>query len=182
MARKHKKNSPHAVCERLIEAGDVLGLFEYIRAQRVPLPPDLSLGGLGKCIRLKARKDLNGLSDDIFGAILGLGMNMLLRCQAYIENRLEENDRFAGQTSPLIPSDLINDRWIDRAERIARFCAEMAALRARVHHLNGIDDDRGDPNTSQGRPRLVSAMDDGAGEAGSSQGAPRTRRKRAGAT
>ena len=182
MSRKRTRTGQRAVCERFVEECDVLGLFEYIRAQRVPLPPDVSLGGLGRCIRAKARKDLNGLSEDIFGAILGLGLNLLLRCQMYIGKRLDEADQYAGTTSPLIPGDLIEQHWIDRAQRIARFCAEMAALRARVHHLNGIDDERGDPNTSRRRPCLVPAMEDGASEAGSSEGAPRKRRKCAGAT
>ena len=55
MARKRTRTSQRAVCERFVEECDVLGLFEYIRAQRVPLPPDVSLGGLGRCIRSKAR-------------------------------------------------------------------------------------------------------------------------------
>ncbi len=104
--------------------------------------PEVSLGSVAKCIRAKAKDNLSGLSEDTFGMILGLGALMLARCKLHIETRLAEADEHGSGSAPAMPADLIDDRWIERAERISRFCAEMVTLRARVRHVNGLDDER----------------------------------------
>ena len=55
-------------------------------------------------------------------------MTMLMRCQLHIEKELALADRFDDTAAPPVPGSLIDSQWIERAERIARFCADMTAL------------------------------------------------------
>lgn len=166
-------------CERFVEDQDVQGLLEYLRSLRVSLSADFSLSVMSRCIRAKARDDLSGLSEDIFGAILALGMTMLCRCQLHIEKRLADTVALCHDSSPPIPADLVHEGWLDRAERISRFCAEMAALRARVLHLNGMNHERSPADRTPSEARLRAAMEDGESQAGAGEGIPASCRQRA---
>lgn len=170
-------SSPAETCAHLADEHDVLGLLEYLRAQRVPLPRDLAGGELSRCIRGRAKDNLTGLSEDIFGAVLALGMTMLTRCQLHIEKELALADRFDDTAAPPVPGSLIDSQWIERAERIARFCADMTALRARVRHLNRLEDHARDESESPRRTPQLAEIDDDPEEAGSREATPAIRRK-----
>lgn len=139
---KASEPTPREVLNRMAENGDVLGLFDHIQKHGTRLHPDVAMGALSRCIRTKATRDLSGLTEDAFAAILMLGTTMLLRCQLHIGRRLREADE-SGSPAVMVPNDLVEEGWFERAERTSRFVGEMASTRARVRHLNGLADDIG---------------------------------------
>lgn len=121
------------------EKGDVLGVLGWLRKRSVlRLPPD-AMEHLARAIRQK-EKDLPGLIDVAFAEIAGLTLLLLVRAQLHVEIRLAEADAHGGYPSH-IPDDLEKEGWIDRLERISRFFGEMCAARARIEHLNRINNE-----------------------------------------
>ena len=165
--KKHRSEPRAEVkCQTFVAKRDVQGLLAHLQELRIPLPSDFALGQLGQCVRAKAKEDMTGLAEETFGIILGLGVSMLGRCVLHIQHRLAEVDRHAGNGLAEVPGDLIDERWLERAERLSRFCGDMAALHARVRHVHGLEDSRRNPKKSAKRPRLVDAVGEDPTEAG----------------
>jgi len=169
--------SPDEICKQFIERGDVTGLVGYL-SSRTLYGERIPLGCLQRCVRVKASQDLDGLSDDVFAAILSLGLNLLARVQVAIEKRIRWVDEVSPSEFQAVPHELIKEGLLERAERLSRFCAEMAALRARVRHLSHIEkpDARG---KSFKPPGSRSALAPGAREAETRSPEPGTRGRRA---
>ena len=157
--------------EGMAAAGDLLGLLDFIQSQRTSLIAETAMGALSKCIRQKAKSDLTGLTEDAFALILTLATNMLLRCKLQIDESLKEADRCGGSPGA-IPKEIIDGGWIDLAEKVSRFVAEMAAIRGRVHHLHGLKDEGRKTARRPARPRPVDAVEPGEAETPQSKGPP----------
>ncbi len=134
------KSNANEVRQALIDKRDLLGLVDYMQSNSHCILPE-TVNELGKCIRLKAKEDLSALTEDAFARIISMGTTLLLRTQLYIEMRLRESDEMCGDILGRMPRELTEDGWFTRAERISKFIGDMAALRARVRHLNRLEDE-----------------------------------------
>lgn len=138
-----RANSPglDQECRELADRGDVLGLLDHLEDDADALALGSSMRLLSRCIRNRARADLSGLSDDAFARILSLATLLLARVQLYITSRLTEAEAYGAHAKSGIPSDLLDQGWLDRAERLSRFISEMATVRSRVQHVNRLNAD-----------------------------------------
>jgi len=155
--------TPLQQCEAMVEQGDLQGLLDHLQSKMthlLHLSPDL----LARCIRRKARLDLSALTEDAFASILSLGLLLLLRTKLFIESRLQECEAHGAHALSQLPRDLLAEGWLERAERQARFVAEMASLRARTRHVSGLDDETRRSNRRR-RRRPGSAVGEDRGEA-----------------
>jgi hypothetical protein len=169
--------SPDEVCCEFIQRGDVTGLVGYL-SSRTLYGERIPLDCLQRCVRVKASQDLDGLSDDVFAAILSLGLNLLARVQVAIERRLHWVDEVSRSEFHAVPQELIKEGLLEQAERLSRFCAEMAALRARVRHLSQIEKPDARRKSSK-PPGSGDALEPRAGEAEARPSKPGAGRRRA---
>lgn len=126
-------------CVELADAGDVLGLLDLLEDQPNANEIEGSTQLLSRCIRRKAKADLDALVDHGFARIIGFAILLLSRVQLYVAGRLAEAASCGGHAQSGVPCDLIDQGWLDRAQRISQFIAEMAAVRSRVQHLNELN-------------------------------------------
>lgn len=166
------KDVPKQIGEELADRGDVLGLLDYLEDDARPLALEPSINLISRCIRRKAQLDLSGLCDAAFGRVIGLALLLQSRAAMYITARLGEAESFGAHCKSGLPADLLDEGWIERAERLGRFIAEMAQLRARVGHVNQLNENARRagqfPHWLEGR----SPMDSDPGEAPPSEGRP----------
>jgi hypothetical protein len=140
-ARQHAEPPDVEVRALMVERGDVNGLMEWIRSQRIgTLPPGIA-DELDRAIRKLGKRDLAGLADVAFGEILGMATHLLIRCALHIQKRLDESDASGGHLHH-VPDDIDRDGWITRFERISRFVSEISTSRARVLHVGRLNDER----------------------------------------
>ena len=71
--------TPAERCEAMAAQGDLLGLLDYLETEANPIILHESLGTIGRCIRVRARDDLSGLSEDAFARILGMAILLLTK-------------------------------------------------------------------------------------------------------
>jgi hypothetical protein len=135
------KDVPKQIGDELADRGDVLGLLDHLEDDANQLALGSSMRLISRCIRNKAKADLSGLCDDAFARILSLATLLLARVQLYITSRLTEAEAYGAHAKSGLPADLIDQGWIERAERIARFISEMATVRSRVQHVNRLNAD-----------------------------------------
>lgn len=128
--------------EELIARGDVLGLLAKLGHSLLGLPPQRDLADLRRCLSVKARADLSGLTTDVFTAIVEFAAVLLMRCLLHAEQELRRGDRYADDRTAPIPAELTDHGGLERIERIARFLAEMIAAHARVRHLEQLHERR----------------------------------------
>lgn len=162
--------TPAERCEAMAAQGDLLGLLDYLETQANPILLHESLGTIARCIRVRARDDLSGLSEDAFARILGMAILLLTKVQLFIMTRLQEAERMGAHTLSQLPKDVTEDGWLERTERLSRFVAEMAATRARVRHLNGMSDDATRSRRSRRRSRSAATLAKHRGQAAGSEG------------
>jgi hypothetical protein len=146
--------------------------LDHLEDNADPLALRSAMNLISRCIRKKAKTDLSALCDDAFARIIGTATLLLARTQLYITERLREAETCGAHAKSGLPADLIDEGWIERAERISRFIAEMATIRSRIRHverLNRQADGRQQyPNWLEGR----SPLDSDPGEALPSEGRP----------
>ena len=128
-------------CQKLAAHGDVLGLLDELEDRHGVRSIEASVGLLSRCIRQRAKANLSGLCDDAFARIIGMAMLLLARTQLYITERLTEAEGYGAHAKSGLPCDLLDEGWIERAERISRFISEMATIRSRVQHVNRLNAD-----------------------------------------
>ena len=133
--------TPPERCRELAARGDLLGLIDYVEERADPDLLYVALPLVHGCIRQKARTDLSGLCEDAFGRIVAMTMGLLVRVQLYISFRLQQTECSGCADVAKLPADLLDEGWVDRAERLARFFSEMVAVRARVAHVNTLSED-----------------------------------------
>ncbi|MCH7945337.1 MAG: hypothetical protein IIC73_04885, partial [Armatimonadetes bacterium] len=172
------EDEPKSDCDQLADQGDVLGLLDHLEDDANPLALGSSMSLINRCIRRKAQQDLSGLIDLAFGRVIGLALLLQSRAAMYITARLGEAESFGAHCKSGLPADLIDEGWIERAERLGRFIAEMAQLRARVGHVNQLNENAKRtgqfPDWLNGR----SPMDSDPEEASSGEGRPQNGRLR----
>jgi len=135
------------------EVGDVLGLLAWIRERSVlRIPPD-AMDFLARAIRRK-QADVEALTDAAYAETVGFTTLFLLRCTLHVERRLAESDTHGGDPTHM-PPDLVDEGWMGRVERIARFLMEVTSARARIHHLRHLNDEREHDNPRRRRPRAA---------------------------
>ena len=156
---------PRQHCADMAAQGDLLGLLDYLETEASPVLLQDSLGLIGQCIRVRAREDLSGLSEDVFARVLGMATLLLTKVQLYIMARMREDERVGADALSGMPKDLTSEGWLDRLERLSRFVAEMAATHARVRHLNGMSDDATRSRRPRRRSRSAAALAEDRGEA-----------------
>ena len=139
--QQRSKDVPKGIGDELADRGDVLDLLDHLEDDANPLALGSSMRLISRCIRNKAKADLSGLCDDAFSRIIGMATLLLARTQLYITERLSEAEAYGAHAKSGLPADLIDQGWLDRAERISRFISEMAAVRARVRHVNRLSAD-----------------------------------------
>lgn len=166
------EEKPKSDCEQLADQGDVLGLLDYLEDDANPLALRAAMNLLSRCIRQKARTDLSALCDDAFARIIGMATLLLARTQLYITERLTTAEQLGAHAKSGLPCDLVDEGWLERAERISRFISEMATIRSRVQHVDRLN---GQANGRQQYPNWVnssSPMDADPEEARNGQGMP----------
>ncbi len=131
---KAAQPSPADTSERFVENGDVLGLLKWLRSRSVLRLPPSAMDDLAKAVRSLERQDIDGLVETVYAEIIGLITTTFLRCQMHVERRLAESDSFGG-TPGHMPADLLDEDWLGRIERLARFLMEITTTRERVRHL-----------------------------------------------
>ena len=127
--------SPRRICEDLANKGDLLGLLNYLEDEANDEVLHAALPLIDRCTRQKAKTDLPGLVEEVFARIVGMTTFLLVRVQLYIGARLRECERYGAHGLSKLPADLLDDGWLDRAERLSRFVMEAATIRARVKHV-----------------------------------------------
>ena len=150
--------TPAQHCEAMAAKGDLLGLLDYLETEANPVLLHESLGTISRCIRVRAREDISGLCEDAFARILGMAVLLLSKVQLFITTRLKEAEHMGAHTLSQLPRDVTEDGWLERCERLSRFIAEMAADRARVRHLDGMNDDANKSRRPQRRSRSAAAL------------------------
>lgn len=134
-----RKLRPDQLRKQMIECGDVLGLLNHLDE----LDPDLSslsaFNDLSRAVQRKAKNDASGLTEDGFATIIGLTTELLLRCRTYITQRLRDHEEKRHHARVPIPADIVSEGWLERAEKLSRFLMEVAAMRARVRHVTGLE-------------------------------------------
>lgn len=118
------------------------------------------------------------LNDAAFTLIVATATTLLLRVQLRIDQELERYDQHAGHDKPDLPRELADRDWLDRAERIARFIAEMAGARERIRHVSRLNDDHERKNADTGESRPVAKMGKGQTETRGRQAASANGRRR----
>lgn len=155
--------------DEMVEQGDVIGLLRWVRSQPVEALPADVMDDVARAVRTQESENLTGLIETAFGEILGFSTILLIRCQLYVQRRLDECTRAGGATE--IPADLDNEGWLTRCERIARFIAEISATYGRIQHVDALVQRNG----RSSRPRksaLGAPMGNGQGKNGVGQSAP----------
>lgn len=164
--------------EDLVARGDLLALLEQIEASPAWNRTAAALDQVTRCVRQLACDNLDGLNDAVFAIILGTANTLLVRCRLVISEELGKHDACGGGSADL-PPELVEQGWLERFERLAKFVAEMASVRARLQHLKILGDQANGPDSSAPRkPRLVPAMAEGTCEAGSSEAVSSAKRRR----
>lgn len=128
------------LCERLVQNGNILGLLDLLEDSAKPHAVDSATSLISRCIRQSAQLNLTSLCDDAFARIIGLALLLQSRAAMFITARLSEAERFGAHCESGLPADILDQGWIERAERLGRFIAEMAQLRARVAHINRLNE------------------------------------------
>ena len=178
MTTTQRPQSPPDERKSLSDAGDILGLAEHFAELPAPLGSAAAFSELSAALRAKAKSDLSAISEDGFAIILSMGIEMLMRCQYFITQRLRQHEEIRDHVNVPIPDDLLRDGWLERAERLSRFVSEMAALRARVRHLNLMSNEYEKGSRQSQRPRLVGGMEARPRQAGGRQSPPASRGQR----
>jgi hypothetical protein len=89
------------------------------------------MADLARAIRHLGRKDVDALVEVAFAEIMGLAVTLFVRCELHVEVRLAECDSHGG-TPVHMPADIIDEGWLGRLERLARFMMEVASNHERV--------------------------------------------------
>lgn len=169
---KHEVPSPQQICQELADRGDVLGLLDYLEDEANGSVLQSSMALLGRCIRERARTDVSRLTEDAFGRIIGLAVLLLARVQLYITARFKDCESSGAGMLSRFPADLVDEGWLDRAERLSRFIAEMASTRARIQHVTRLNDERRRIKLYPNWLEPSSPMDSDRIEAAPSKGSP----------
>lgn len=165
------EEEPKSDCDQLADQGDVLGLLAWLRSRSVLRLPPSAMDDLARAIRRLERDDVDALVEVAFSEILGLTTTLFIRCQMHVERRLAEADSFGG--SPVhMPADLVDEDWIGRIERLARFFMEITTTRERVRHVARLNRNGSNSNINFRWLDNRSPMDADTGPARNGQGVP----------
>lgn len=164
---RRRKLRPDQLRKQMIETGDVLGLLNHLDELDPALSTSSALNDLSRAIQRKAKDDVCGLTEDGFATIIGLTAELLLRCRSYITQRLRDHEEKHHHARLPIPADIVSEGWLERAEKLSRFLMEVAAMRARVRHVTGLEKASGpQPRQRSQAPEPLALR---AGQAGSGQ-------------
>ncbi len=163
---------PRAVCEGLADRGELLALLNHLEdeANATLLPTALPL--INRCIRRRAQDHLSGLTEDLFARVLGLAALLLIKVQLYISTRLNECGDHGALTLSKLPADLIDEGWLDRAERLARFIGEVATTRSRIRHVDRLNVQHDSRNGFPGRSSAAATVAQSRTEAAAGEAPP----------
>ena len=162
---------PKPGSEELADRGDVLGLLAWLRSRSVLRLPPSAMDNLAKAIRSLERTDVDALVETTFAEVIGLTTTLFIRCQMHVERRLAEADSYGG-TPTHMPADLVDEDWLGRIERIARFFMQITETRERVRHLARLNKNARDSNSNFRWLDNRSPMDEDPGPARNGQGVP----------
>ena len=157
--------------EELANQGDVLGLLAWLRSRSVLKLPPSAMDDLAKAIRNLERQDVGSLVEVAYSEIIGLITTLFIRCQLHVERRLAEADSYGGNRVHM-PADLVDEDWLGRIERLAKFFTEITTTRERVRHLARLNKDAKKTNIDFGWLDNRSPMDEDPGQARNGQAVP----------
>ncbi len=129
------------ICSELSKRGDVLGVLGMLRSRTLELPTS-AWDHLNLAVRNLEREDLPRLIEIGFSEIVGLTFLILLRAELHIEQEFARCSVYGGGPGEM-PRDVLAGGWIERVERLSRFLMDVTATKARIDHLNHLNNERG---------------------------------------